>query len=86
MQIGNELKEILFDCWKKAQDPFSSNIKIGEFEQWYKNNKNKILALGKPEPLAKNKQTENICDENDKKTICNNPLSHECCNKHHKRI
>jgi len=27
-----------------------------------------------------------VCDENDKKSICNNPLSHECCNKHHKRI
>ena len=27
-----------------------------------------------------------VCDENDKKSICKNPLSHECCNKHHKRI
>ena len=27
-----------------------------------------------------------VCDEEDKKTICNNPLSHKCCNKHHKRI
>jgi len=27
-----------------------------------------------------------ICDVNNKKTICENPLSHECCNKHHKRI
>jgi len=27
-----------------------------------------------------------VCDKDDKKSICNNPLSHECCNKHHKRI
>ena len=26
-----------------------------------------------------------VC-KNDKKSICNNPMSHECCNKHHKRI
>ena len=27
-----------------------------------------------------------VCDEEDKKTMCNNPMSHECCNKHHKRM
>jgi len=26
-----------------------------------------------------------VCKD-DKKSICNNPMSHECCNKHHKRI
>jgi len=26
-----------------------------------------------------------VCND-DKKSICNNPMSHECCNKHHKRI
>jgi len=27
-----------------------------------------------------------VCDEEDKKTMCNNPMSHECCNKHRKRM
>jgi hypothetical protein len=26
-----------------------------------------------------------VCKD-DNKSICNNPMSHECCNKHHKRI
>ena len=26
-----------------------------------------------------------VCKD-DKKSICNNPMSYECCNKHHKRI
>ena len=26
-----------------------------------------------------------VCKD-DKKSICNNPMSHECCNKHHKRL
>ena len=26
-----------------------------------------------------------VCKD-DKKSICNNPMSHECCNKHHKRM
>ncbi len=26
-----------------------------------------------------------VC-KNDKKSICNNPMIHECCNKHRKRI
>jgi len=27
-----------------------------------------------------------VCDQEDRKSICNNPMSQECCNKHHKRM
>ena len=49
----------------------------------------------KPEPLESTEpkaliidgvSTSFVCDESDRKAICKNPMSHECCNKHHKRI
>ncbi len=37
-------------------------------------------------PVVVRQSEQFVCDVNDKKTICKNPLSYECCNKHHKRI
>jgi len=37
-------------------------------------------------PAVVGRSEQLVCDVNDKKTICKNPLSHECCNKHHKRL
>ena len=31
-------------------------------------------------------KSEQLICEDKAKSICNNPLSHECCNKHNKRI
>jgi hypothetical protein len=49
----------------------------------------------KPEPLESSElkaliidgvSTSFVCDKSDRKTIFKNSMSHECCNKHHKRI
>ena len=32
------------------------------------------------------RQSEQLFCEDDNKRICNNPMSYECCNKHHKRL
>jgi len=60
MQIENELKEILLDCWNNGSCYILYN-KEKTFLDWLEENESKILALGKPEPLAKNKQIQKVC-------------------------
>lgn len=62
MQIPTDLKEILLDCFNHG----SLYVLYGgekTFLDWLEENESKILALGKPEPLAKNKQGENKCPQ-----------------------
>lgn len=89
----NGIKEILSECFKAGQLS-RHNYGLKEevtFDMWLKENEDKILALGKPEPLAKNKQTENsfLCDmeftlgdgnkcKNECITCRNNRLENEC--------
>lgn len=67
MKVHNDLKEILFSAFDAGYKHCETDAN-NDFKEWFKDNQNKILALGKPEPLAKNKQTENKHD----KFICPN--------------
>jgi hypothetical protein len=61
MQIPKKLEEILASAFM-AGAYAESEINQPNFEQWLKLNEANILALGKPEPLAKKKQFEKSCN------------------------
>lgn len=61
MKINAEQKEILYEVFelgRKFEKRYGHSENI---EDWMKENEDKILALGKPRPLAKNKQTQEHC-------------------------
>lgn len=60
MQIDPKLKEILRFFYNEGR--IDGAIEMYNFDQVIKDNERKILALGKPEPLAKNKQFDNACE------------------------
>lgn len=61
MEINTDLKEILFSAFHAGYKHCSTDSN-SDFIEWLKDNENRILALGKPEPLAKNKQTQEYCE------------------------
>jgi len=67
---------------------FISGVVVNEANPNSKEHQVKLLReiMQGDEELGLYSEVELVCDENDKKSICKNPLSHECCNKHHKRI
>jgi len=61
MQVHNSLKELLEDYNNKLLDRWTSGAKqdFTEFVSDYLSSNS--LAFAKPEPLAKNKQTKELC-------------------------
>lgn len=64
MKIENELKEILQIFY--ADGRVDGALGLYQFDEALNEHKSKILALGKPEPLAKNKQTQMFCEKCEK--------------------
>lgn len=76
MEIENELKQILQQAYKDASvDEF---LGVWGFEYWHKKYSSKILALGKPEPLAKNKQCGDDFKCPKDKSICERKGTYYC--------
>lgn len=78
MKVHNDqLEKILLDAFMGGARYMENGNE--DFREWYASRKSKILALGTPEPLAKNKQTESIC----KQGLCPTDFNGKCfyCNK-----
>ena len=73
-------EKIYEDLNKRGAD--LGNASIGIIRKTLDDNGVKNCSI--PDVVGRSEQL--VCDVNDKKTICKNPLSHECCNKHHKRL
>ena len=73
-------EKVYEDLNKRGAD--LGNASIGIIRKTLDDNGVKNCSI--PDVVGRSEQL--VCDVNDKKTICKNPLSHECCNKHHKRL
>ena len=84
MKTQNELNEILLEAYEAGYKTGTKEDLI-PFRIWYEQNESKILALGKPEPLAKNKQF-NKRHEGHKLDVVGNYLYCKTCDVKVKRI
>ena len=68
-------KETTFKCWS---EPHFDDVGFSDkYVEWLEK---QLLIHSVVVPKG------TLVCKDDKKSICNNPMSHECCNKHHKRI
>ena len=79
MEIENELKELLLSAFKAGcayvQHP---NGDAPDFDEWLSNS----LALGKPRPLAKNKQFDKSCPHSNEPILVNGHYECPDCGKY----
>mgnify|MGYP003624489264 CR=1 FL=1 len=84
MKVQNELKEILRQAFNAGWWYRDSKEIYPNVDDWMEQNQSKILASVEPEPLAKNKDSESICEKcNDHVDYLYDGLCYDCYDDEH---
>lgn len=78
MNLRKEIQVALNNCQPNTNRVDKIEAISQKYAEYY-------LSLQLLQPAVVGRSEQLFC-EDDSKRICNNPMSHECCNKHHKRL